>query len=260
MVQPPTPGTSLDQDAGVDKDYGLYQASDESSEEEEALMSYKADSISTIVLENAKLIIHRLYKLSFKIRNPATRLGFSRARSYCAIDGETGVDLMKRYAYFDLRHVAEIMARYWRMSPEQCENCDLVLRLARANTNRRRQFGQWWRHRPKLQNVEKAFTQGMENDSNVKAVPSLLKAPRAIEKGIPSLPYAATRLDEKNINLNDTDSAVSSSSHAIGFTGNYEDNVSIQPLPRNFCTGKEFECPFCHILCSNRICNKTAWE
>ena len=91
MVQPPTPGRSSDQDAGVDKDYGLYQASDESSEEEEALMSYKADSISTIVLENANSIIDRLYKLSFKIRNPATRLGFSRARSYCAIDGETGV-------------------------------------------------------------------------------------------------------------------------------------------------------------------------
>lgn len=101
-------------------------------------MSYKADSISTIVLENAKLIIDRLYKLSFKIRNPATRLGFPRVRSYCAIDGETGVNLMKRYACFDLRHVAEIMAIYWRMSPEERENRDLVLRLARANTNRRR--------------------------------------------------------------------------------------------------------------------------
>lgn len=112
VVQPLTPGRSSDQDAGVDKDYGLYQASDESSGEEQALMSYKADSISTIVLENAKLIIDRLYKLSFKIRNPATRLGFFRARSYCAKDGETGVDLMKRYAYFDLRHVAETMARY----------------------------------------------------------------------------------------------------------------------------------------------------
>ena len=223
-------------------------------------MSYKADSISTIVLENAKLIIDRLYKLSFKIRNPATRLGFSRARSYCAIDGETGVDLMKRYAYFDLRHVAEIMARYWRMSPEECENCGLVLRLARANTNRRRQFGQWRRHRLKLENVEKALTQRMETDSNIKAVPSLLKAPRAIEKGVPSLPYTATRLDENNINLNDTDSAVSSSSHAISFAENHEHDVIIQPLPKKFCTGKEFECPFCHILCSKRICNKTAWE
>ena len=64
--------------------------SDESSEQDDSYLSYQQDSISTIILENVRLIVDRLYKLSFKIRNPATRLGFSKARSYREIEAETG--------------------------------------------------------------------------------------------------------------------------------------------------------------------------
>lgn len=63
-----SPGKVSDQATTIDRDYDEGEGSDESSEDEEALMSYQQDSISIIVLENAKLIIDRLYKLSFKIR------------------------------------------------------------------------------------------------------------------------------------------------------------------------------------------------
>ncbi|CAD6592621.1 MAG: hypothetical protein ASARMPREDX12_006280 [Alectoria sarmentosa] len=63
-----SPGKISDQATTIDRDYDEGEGSDESSEDEETLMSYQQDSISIIVLENAKLIIDRLYKLSFKIR------------------------------------------------------------------------------------------------------------------------------------------------------------------------------------------------
>ena len=245
--------------AGLDEGFNEVQVNEESSEDEEDLASYQEDPICDIVLENAKITINRLYKLSFKIRNPATRLGFSKARSYRAIDEETGEDVMEWYAYFDLRHVAEIIARHWRISPEECEKHELVQRLARANTNRRRQFGQWRRHKLKLESIAKVIKNPEGNKSNIRATPSLLEIPQGSEKGALSLPSAATRFDENNVDLNDTASSISTSTFAIP-TEDEDNDICIPPLPGKLCTGKEFECPFCHILCSTRSSERIAWE
>lgn len=258
--RPRSPSKFPDKAAGTNQDYYEDQGSDESSEDEEALMSYQDDSISTIVLENAKLIIDRLYNLSFKIRNPATRLGFSKARNYREINEETGVDLMDMFASFDLRHLAEIIARYWGRPLEECENHYLVQRLAEANTNRRRQFKQWQKHKLKLENVGRKFTQIMGNELSGQKSPMLLTVPRGSEKGASSLPSTATRLDENSVNLDDNTSIMSGSTYAVLFTDDDENNISIPSLPEKLCTGKAFECPYCHILCSRRTSNKTAWE
>lgn len=259
-VQAHTPKEFSAQAAGLERDFDETQASDESSEDEEDLMSYQEGSISGIVLENAKLMIDRLYKLSFKIRNPATRLGSSKARSYRALDEETGVDLMEQYACFDLRHLAEIVAPYWGMSPGECESHNLVQRLAKANTSRRQQFGQWRRHKLKLENVGKEFLQMIDKNPNLVAAPSLLPFPRISQKGALSSPSTATGLDEINVNLDDNASAVSSLTYAIKLTEDDENHVNVPPLPEKLCTDKEFECPYCHILCSSRLSNKMAWE
>ena len=261
VLQPHTPPEkAFDQAIRQDKNFDKAYASDESSEDEDALTSYQEDPISTALLENARLIIDRLYRLSFKIRNPATRLGFSKARDYRAIDEETGVDVMQRYAYYDLRHVTEIMARYRQMSPVECENLDLVRRLARANTNRRRQFGQWRRHRMKMESLGKVFVQETKGKYNTEAAPHLSKSPRDSEKGALSLPSTATTFDENNIDLNDTASAISTSTYAVIFTEDNDKDVSIPPLPEQLRTGKDFECPFCHVLCSRHVAGKTLWE
>lgn len=223
-------------------------------------MSYQEDSLSSIVLENARLIIDRLYKLSFKIRNPATRLGFSKARKFRQIDEETGIDLMEGFASFDLRHVAEIIAQYWGMVQAECENFELVQRLARANTRRRRQFGQWRRHRLKLESAEKAFAQAMEDKSNVQATSVLLKVPEGSEKGAFSVPSTATRLDESKVDLNDTASVTTSPTYTILLTEDDGNDVVIPPLPKNLGTDKHFECPYCHVLCSKRMSDKRMWE
>ena len=260
VSQPDTPENAFDQGAGLDENNVDATASDESSEDEEALMSYQEDPISTALLENARLIIDRPYKLSFKIRNPVTRLGFSKARGYRAIDVETGVDVMRRYAYYDLRHVAEIMARYQQISPVECENHDLVQRLARANTNRRRQLNQWRRHQMKLNRVDNIFESENKRRHSTEAAPSDYTRPRNAKEGARSLPTTATKLDENNIDLNDNASAISTSTYAFIFTEDNDKGVSIPPLPEKLRTCNEFECPFCHILCSRHIASKTPWE
>ena len=222
-------------------------------------MSYREEPFYAIVLENAKLTIDRLYKLSFKIRNPATRLGFSKARSYRAIDEETGIDLMDRYGCYDLRHIAEIMAQHMHLSPEECESDDLVQRLAKANTNRRRQFGQWRRHKLKMDSVGKGFVQKVNQKSSAEAARSLLNIPQDSKTGALSVPSTATKVDENNVDLTDTASAISTSTYAAMFTEDDEHNISIPPLPKSLCTGKEFECPFCHVLCSRLVADKISW-
>ena len=258
--RPHRPKNVSNQIAGVDTDSDMDQGSDESSEDEETLMSYQEESISSIVLENVKLIIDRLYKLAFQIRNPATRMGLSKARDYREIDQETGVDVMDCYASFDLRHLAEIAAQFWDKSQEECESHYLIQRLARANTHRRRQFGQWRRHKLKLDHAEKAVAQTLGNKATAQVPPTLSNFIQGSERKVISLPSTATKLDEDKVNLIDTSSVMTSSTYAIMFKEDDDNTINIPPLPKKHCSGEAFECPYCHVLCSKRVSKTMAWE
>ena len=244
----------------VDTDFDMNQGGDESSEDEETLMSYQEESISSIVLESIKLTIDRLYKLAFQVRNPATRIGFSKARDYREIDQDTGVDVMDFYASLDLKHLAEVAAQFWNKSQEECESHYLIQRLARANTHRRRQFGQWRRHKLKQDNAEKVFTQTLKNKPTAQVPPTVTSFNQSSEKKIISLPSTATKLDEGMVNLIDTSSAITSLTSAIEIKEDDENAVNIPPLPKKYCTSEAFECPYCYILCSKRLSKAMAWE
>ena len=118
--------------------------------EDATLDTYKDESIAEIALGNARSIIDQLYRLSFKIRNPATRLGFSGANKHRKVDIETGIDLFDQFAVVDKRNVEEVVADYRNTSPEDCNDDFLVKRLAKANTYRRRQFSHWRKHQAKM--------------------------------------------------------------------------------------------------------------
>ena len=236
--------------AAVDTEFDMDQGSDKSSEDEETLMSYQEESISSIVLENIRLIIDRLYKLAFQIRNPATRMGLSKARDYREIDQETGVDVMDCYAFFDLRHLVEKAAQSGNKSQEECESNYLIQRLARANTDRRRQFAHWRRHKLKLNKA----------NAQVRVPPTLSSSHQGSEKNVISLPTTATELDESNVSLIDTSSVYTSSSYGILFKEDDENTIKIPPLPQKYCSGDAFECPYCYILCSKRVSETMAWE
>ncbi|KAL9015976.1 MAG: hypothetical protein Q9185_006654 [Variospora sp. 1 TL-2023] len=79
--------------------------------EDEDFETYEDDSVAATALKNASGIIDGLYRLSFKIRNPATRTGFSKAQSYQEIDDETGVNLIKVLADFDRQHVEQVFTQ-----------------------------------------------------------------------------------------------------------------------------------------------------
>ena len=64
---------------------------DESSDEEESLLSYQEHSVSAIVYENASLIIDTLYQLSFRIRNSTPRPRFPESRPSSQVNEDTWV-------------------------------------------------------------------------------------------------------------------------------------------------------------------------
>ena len=91
------------------------------------------EPLDKLASDNVRDTIDRLYRLSFRIRNPATMLGSSEAKRYQLI-AEDGTDLMVSFAAIDLKHVGNLMAKHLKTSPEESRNHFLVKRLAKANT------------------------------------------------------------------------------------------------------------------------------
>ena len=120
------------------------------SDEDEGFDTFETESIAQITLENLSGVIDKLYRLSFKIRNPATRIGFSKASHYREVDHETGVDLIQQFEAADHRHLNEVVASLRRVLSEECADDFLVRRLARANTLRRQQIKKWKNHSTKM--------------------------------------------------------------------------------------------------------------
>ncbi|KAG7007820.1 hypothetical protein G7Y79_00008g024580 [Physcia stellaris] len=133
------------------------------SDEKEMLASYADESLSDMILARLESIIDRLYRLSFRIRNPATRLGTSKASGYCDIDDDTGIDLIEMLAEADRRHVHELLKQMSGASLDDYNDHYLVYRLSQANTLRRKQFGQWRQHKKKLEGLSQH-----EHDSALK--------------------------------------------------------------------------------------------
>ncbi len=221
-------------------------SSDEDNEDEESFDSYQAQPLVGLAIENTATVIDRLYRLSFKVRNPATRMGLTKAQAFREIDQETGVDLIHRFADYDRNHVEEVFRHYRpKLHPDEMANHFLAQRLAKANTRRRQQFGQWKRHKTKLQKGEKSAL-----NLNLNLKPGLT---------VPSQPSTATRLDQNKIALDDNTSALSISTYAV-FSQGPDAELPVPQLPRKLCDEKEFECPYCQVLCSQRTAEKRAWK
>ncbi|KAL8911246.1 MAG: hypothetical protein Q9171_003544 [Xanthocarpia ochracea] len=163
------------------------------SDEEEMLASYQDDSLTDIVLARLESIIDRLYRLSFRIQHPATRLGVAKASQYRDIDEDTNIDLMEMYAEADRTHVRELLKQILGTSADEY----LVSRLSQANTLRRKQFGQWRRHKIKLKSSPRPEEPVEESNRP--------PGPRT------SGPSTATGIAHKHIDLDDRTSLISSS-------------------------------------------------
>ena len=223
----------------------------ERSVDDEALQELD-EPLAKLAFENVDDTIDRLYRLSFRIRNPATRLGFSKAKRYPLI-AEDGTDLSESVLAVDLKHVDDLMAKHLKIPPEESRNHFLVQRLAKANTNRRQQFGLWHRHRSK-------FEQQNERTGGSKSI-ELHNDPGATSQQTPdtiSQPSTATRVDA-SICLDDTQSVFSSSTFTALSMEDQGREIVIPRLPDRV-RGKDFECPYCYILCPERISDGSAWK
>ncbi|KOS36369.1 hypothetical protein ACN38_g12893 [Penicillium nordicum] len=172
------------------------ESDNDDSEEEEDFSSYQKESLTEARLNNITTTVDRLYSLSFKIRNPAMRLGLSKAMKYTEVDPDTGVNLVEVYASFDQKHLAELFRCFGHQDPENLENHYLVQRLGRANTRRRQQFGYWRKRKVKYKEYSKSVEKTAANYSQTVHAShggelSVADGPRSA----PSQPSTATWLD-----------------------------------------------------------------
>ncbi|KAL8810332.1 MAG: hypothetical protein Q9200_002669 [Gallowayella weberi] len=227
-------------------DRTLHDTHSENSEdsEDKDFGTYQDDIYLETALGNVNDIIDKLYQLSFKILNPVTRLGFSKAQNYREIDQETGVDLIQIIAGFDRQHIEHVFMELRKSnSIEDIQNYYLVKRLAKANTRRRQQFKHWRARRIKIE-----ASSNPPRDLNL-PVPSsnvlvtgqkqLLETPMAGQPA-PSMPSTAIRLDPAIVNLDDTTSIISTSTYARLERG-HEHTLEIPQLPKKLRSKKEFE-------------------
>jgi hypothetical protein len=234
--------TSLEPDISPD-DRALDSESDDS---EEDFSSFQAESLTQAYLNNLSSMVNSLYQVAFKIRNPAMRLGVSKAVKYEERDPDTGVNLIEAYASLDRAHIIELFGSFGHPEPE---GHFLVHRLALANTRRRQQFRYWRRRRAQY-----------ESYSNlVEQVPAILQpaeihidhenhnlGPRPVA---PSQPSTATWLNATQVNI-ETTSVISTKSF-VNLDNEDSDIVPIPP-PAIRETAREFECPYCFTICPRK--------
>ncbi|KAL9115307.1 MAG: hypothetical protein Q9187_007316, partial [Circinaria calcarea] len=232
----------------------------------------------TTLLTSAIDIIDRLYKTATKIRNPAIRLVSSKAAAFTHIDGETGIDLIQSYLDIDYRHVTELFWEYRSVklkdpenAPEEQRDLDhkprflteeeqqLLSRLAKANTYRRKQFGYWARHRAKnAKETAKALEERIDTGATARperegvsksSKLSIIPSSKAFSK-----PSTASFLQNpENIRFDDTASTISRQSGrsvAPQAQSVNDERVEIPEPPSALKDAKHFSCPYCFVLCS----------
>ena len=161
----------------------------EESDSERSDDDITEESDLDLLLDGVRDPIDRLYKVSTKIRNPSSRLGFSRAANYQQIDEETGVDFLRVVEQADYNHIRSLFLQYqkaralqehdtieptegalggdddddgvWEpirtvLSQHRDADSFLIRRIACANVRRRQRFAYRKMHREKLSHHARA--------------------------------------------------------------------------------------------------------
>lgn len=222
-------------------------------------------------------IIDNLYKLSVRIRTPGLRSRSLKASSYTQKDPETGIDIFDMYAAQDLKHVQELVShlRQPYVANDAQEDQDfLIKRLSASVTLRRRHFKYWKRHRDKLS----AST--MSDEGQEPHVTAPFERPAAASDEIPQahpVPIVAalrevssqktgktmlsgTEVTQLHQSLDDIVDTKSVTSYAITVKDVHGKGIDLPPPPKSADGDKEFECPYCWIVCPARYGKGRAWR
>lgn len=244
-----------------------------------------ADQDLSLALQSVTETIDCLYKVATRIRNPATRLLTKRILEFKIENPITGDDMTQIFAEIDKEHLRELFTWYRSEPlPEQTDSrgitpqnlgnarqvppAPLALRLAQANTTRRKQFAYWRRHRKKLDRVPQSKVEVVSLRNAQASRASLPPAPVTASAAdthsvIYSLPTTATTLDPNKIDLGDTKSIVTVSDFAESvrsYASTARETVELPDPPARFSGRNYFECPYCWTLCSGAYLERRAWR
>ncbi|KAI4945761.1 hypothetical protein J4E91_007674 [Alternaria rosae] len=264
--QKPSEGSDDDSDHGSS-----------SEEEEDDSDSDEPRSELKMRYEEIVDIIDNLYKLSVRIRTPTVRSRSLKASAYTPIDPETGVDILGVYAELDRKHVRELLLQLRKTYPTQNEEDQdfLTERLSSSITLRRRHFKYWKRHRDKL--GASADTE----DIAAAGKPTLNEAPTPIRhdtlEAHPPMPtintpkptpsqktgktlLSGTEATHHHQSLDDIVDTKSVTSYAVTVKDLDGKGIDLPPPPKAATCDKDFECPYCWIVCPARYGKGRAWK
>lgn len=222
-------------------------------------------------------IIDNLYKISVRIRAPTVRTRSLKAASYRPKDPDTGIDLFDQYTIFDFQHTQELIEHLRQAHTPTggltAEDEILVKRLARAVTLRRRQFKYWRRHRDKL---------GMSTVEEEPQMPATIHRPAAhrhdtleaqpATPGIDVLPeitpsqktgktlLSGTEATQHHQSLDDIVDSKSVTSYAVTVKDLSGKGIDLPPPPKTAEADRDFECPYCFIICPARYGRGRPWR
>ncbi|KAF2028402.1 hypothetical protein EK21DRAFT_69924 [Setomelanomma holmii] len=221
-------------------------------------------------------IIDNLYKLSVRIRTPTIRSRSLKAATYKPKDPDTGVDLLSTYAGYDVQHIQELLSHLRRPYQESTENGEydyLITRLSAAVTLRRRQFKYWKRHRDKLgistvpedllsQPIPDRPSAPQRNDTLEArpGTPIIVTTKDAPSQRTGKTMLSGTEATQHHQSLDEIIDSKSVTSYAVTVKDLHGRGVQLPPPPRAADGEKDFECPYCYIICPARYGRGRAWR
>ncbi|KAJ5116001.1 hypothetical protein N7456_000349 [Penicillium angulare] len=212
-------------------------SSSDEDDSEDDLLSYQVEPLEKVLLKNIVSIIDKLYRLAFKIRNPAMRIGFPKGWKFTVIDPETGIDIINQFKIVDLARISDLLRSHKSRAFLDGSMNYLVQRLIQANMYRRRQFEYWKHRKAKFEDHP-----GLEPSKTV------------------SEPSTATHVNDALIDSVDTASIISGSTSVLSTGSNADQYCSIPPPPKLDAAAKEFECPYCFTLLPAETTRIRKWE
>ncbi|KAI4667780.1 uncharacterized protein J4E88_010030 [Alternaria novae-zelandiae] len=260
-AQPP-PDEPEDEES--DDDFFVEEEDEDESDSDEERIELK------MRLEEIIDIIDNLYKLSVRIRTPSVRLRSLKASSYTLKDLETGVDVLEEYANQDKRHVYELLSELRNSHPDEVQDF-LAERLSSAITLRRRHFKYWKRHRDKLGATAvpdetpkpDMFASHQTSDPvpddtpgahPIVTLPAVMQPTPSQKTGRTLL--SGTEATQHYQSLDDIVDSKSVTSYAPTVKDMNGKGIELPPPPKAASGDKDFECPYCWVVCPARYDTK----
>ncbi|KAF1839078.1 hypothetical protein BDW02DRAFT_585440 [Decorospora gaudefroyi] len=222
-------------------------------------------------------IVDNLYKLGVRIRTPTIRSRSFKAVSYAPKDPETGIDVLGAYAAFDLQHVQELLShlRQPYLTDGQDGQDFLTVRLSAAVTLRRRHFKYWKRHRDKLGaaathdeplSTVLPVADGPNPPSHNDALETQVVSPivtalkEAASQKTGRTLMSGTEATHHHQSLDEMVDTKSVTSYAVTVKDIYGRGVNLPAPPKTANGDKDFECPYCYIICPARYGRGRPWR